>query len=63
MKSHLSNKYAIEAIKKSARVKEENKPSGKHCLKCQKTLSYMAFMLSSLCRDCEREIKKQNLKF
>jgi hypothetical protein len=56
----MKNKYAIEAIKKSARVKEENKPSGKHCLKCEKSLSYMAFMLSSLCRDCEREIKKQN---
>jgi hypothetical protein len=59
MKKHLSNKYAIEALKKSLRIKEENKPSGKHCMRCEKSLSYMAFMLSSLCRDCEREIKKQ----
>jgi len=53
-----NNKHIEEALKKSARIKEENKPSGKHCLKCGKSLSYMAFMLSSICRDCEREIKK-----
>jgi hypothetical protein len=55
----MKNKHTIEANKKSKRIQEENKPSGKHCLKCEKSLSYMAFMLSSLCRDCEREIKKQ----
>jgi len=56
----MKNKYTIEANKKSKRVKEENKPSGKHCLKCEKTLSFIAFSLSSLCRECEREIKKVN---
>ena len=55
-----NNKHIEEALKKSARIQEENKPSGKHCLKCQKTLSFIAFSLSSLCRDCERELKKVN---
>ena len=56
----MKNKYTIEANKKAQRIQEENKPSGKHCMKCEKPLSYMAFMLSSLCRECEREIKKVN---
>jgi len=60
MRSYHINKHKIEALKKSLRIKEENKPSGKHCLKCEKSLSYMAFMLSSLCRDCEKQIKKIN---
>ena len=57
----MKNKYTIEANKKALRIKEENKPSGKYCLRCEKTLSYMAFMLSSLCRSCEQEIKKQKI--
>ena len=59
-KPHFNNKHIQEALKKSARVQEENKPSGKHCMRCEKTLSYMAFMLSSLCRECERDLKKVN---
>ena len=54
----MKNKYTIEANKKSLRIKEENKPSGKHCFKCGKSLSFIAFSLSSLCRICEQEIKK-----
>lgn len=57
----MKNKYTIEANKKAQRVKDENKACGKHCLKCQKTLSYIAFSLSSLCRECEQEIKKQKI--
>jgi hypothetical protein len=56
----MKNKYTIEANKKALRIKEENKPSGKHCMRCEKTLSYIAFSLSSLCRECEIEIKKVN---
>ena len=54
----MKNKHTIEANKKAQRIQEENKPSGKHCIKCEKSLSFIAFSLSSFCRDCEREFKK-----
>lgn len=53
------NKHIIKAREESLKIKRLNQPSGKHCLKCQKTLSFIAFSLSSLCRSCEQEIKKQ----
>lgn len=60
-KPPFNNKHIQKALKKSARIQEENKPSGKHCLGCEKPLSFIAFSLSSLCRECEREIRKSDI--
>jgi uncharacterized CHY-type Zn-finger protein len=62
MNKYHSNKYAIEANKKAQRIKKLNEPSGYLCGKCKKTLSFMAFSLSSLCAQCERELKEERKK-
>lgn len=61
MKKYI-NKHIIEASKKAKKMQELNKPSGMFCGKCQKTLSFMAFSLSSLCAQCERELKEERKK-
>ena len=61
MKNYV-NKYAIEAAKKARKIQELKKPSGYFCGKCDKPLSKMAFSLSSLCPQCERELKAERKK-
>jgi hypothetical protein len=57
----IPNKHILEARKKAKRMKELNAPSGQHCARCQKTMSFIAYSFSTLCRSCLLEIKKEVL--
>jgi len=56
-----TNKHIIKARQEKEKIRQLNKESGKFCTRCDKPMSYMAFSMSPMCRNCLLVIKQESV--